>query len=85
MDYLTAANSGCEIENLFQTNYSDNGNQHLLAYTKQCTGWTSKVFVYQPGEYQPNATSGNNLQILLNAIHYLSEYRWDVIFADRFD
>jgi hypothetical protein len=84
MDFNTG-NSGCELETLFESNYSDNGNQHLLGYTKQCPDWTSKVVVYQPGEYQPNATSGNNLQILLNAIYYVSGYRWDVLFADDFD
>ncbi len=84
MDFNTG-NSGCEIENLFQSDYSDNGNQHLLGYTKQCPNWTSKVVVYQPGEYQPNATSGNNFQILLNAIYYLSTYHWDVIFNSDFD
>lgn len=84
MDF-NAGNAGCEIENLFESNYSDNGNQHLLSYTKQCENWTSKVFVYQPGEYQPNATTGNNFQIMLNAIYYLTEYRWDVIFEATFD
>jgi hypothetical protein len=84
MDFNTG-NTACEIETLYESNYSDNGNQHLLSYTKQCPNWTSKVFVYQPGEYQPNATSGNNLQILINAIYYLSEYRWDVIFASNFE
>ena len=85
MEYLPVANSGCEIENLFQTNYDVNGNQHLLAYTKQCPNWLSKVVVYQPGEYQPNATSGNNFQILLNAIYYVSNYHWDIIFTDGFE
>jgi len=84
MDFNTG-NTGCEIENLFESNYSDNGNQHLIGYTKQCPGWTSKVFVYQPGEYQPNSTTGNNFQILLNAIYYVTEYRWDVIFESSFD
>lgn len=84
MDYNNG-NSGCELETLFESNYSDNGNQHLLGYSKQCPGWLSKVVVYQPGEYQPNATSGHNLQILLNAIYYVSGFRWDVIFADDFE
>ena len=84
MDFNTG-NSGCELETLFESNYSDNGNQHLLGYSKQCPDWTSKVVVYQPGEYQPHATSGNNLQILLNAIYYVSGYRWDVLFANDFD
>ena len=84
MDF-NAGNAGCDIENLFQSNYSDNGNQHLLGYTKQCPGWTSQVMVFQPGEHQPTATSGNNLQVLLNAIYYLSDYRWDVIFQSDFD
>ncbi|WP_223788232.1 hypothetical protein [Marinicella meishanensis] len=84
MDF-NSGNSGCEIEPLFQSNYSDNGNQHLLGYTKLCPGWTAPVMVYQPGEYQPNATSGNNLQILLNAIYHLSDFRWDVIFRTTFD
>lgn len=84
MDF-NSGNSGCDIETLFESNYSDNGNQHLLAYTKQCDDWNSKVFVYQPGEYQPHATTGNNFQILLNAIFYLSANRWDIIFKNSFD
>lgn len=84
MDF-NSGNTGCEIDPLFESNYADNGNQHLLGYTKQCPNWTSKVFVYQPGEYQPNATTGNNFQILLNAIYYLTDYRWDIIFASDFD
>ncbi|MGJ8662604.1 MAG: hypothetical protein ACSHWU_03090 [Marinicella sp.] len=84
MDF-NSGNDGCEIETLFETNYDVNGNQHLLGYTKQCPGWLSKIFVYQPGEYQPNATSGNNFQILLNAIYFLTEFRWDVIFTSSFD
>ncbi|MCB1582194.1 MAG: hypothetical protein R3E90_12630 [Marinicella sp.] len=82
---FNTGNNGCDIDPLFESNYADNGNQHLLGYTKQCPNWTSKVFVYQPGEYQPNATSGNNFQILLNAIYYLSDSRWDVIFSGSFD
>lgn len=84
MDF-NSGNVDCAIETLFETNYDVNGNQHLLGYTKQCPDWRSKIFVYQPGEYQPNATSGNNFQILLNAIFYLSEFRWDVIFTSNFD
>lgn len=81
---FNSSNNGCEIEPLFQSNYTDNGNQHLLSYTKQCPEWTSKVVVYQPGEYQPNATSGNNFQVLLNAIYYLADYHWDIIFKHGF-
>lgn len=84
MDFNTG-NSGCDITPLFESNYSDNGNQHVLGYTKHCPGWHSQVFVYQPGEYQPNATSGNNFQVLLNAIYHLSDGRWDVIFRSPFD
>lgn len=84
MDY-NAGNTGCELVTLFESNYSDNGNQHLLGYTKQCPGWNAQVVVYQPGEYQPHATSGNNLQILLNAIYHVSDFRWDVVFASDFD
>jgi len=84
MDF-NSGNAGCEIDNLWQSNYSNNGNQHLLGYTKWCPGWTAQVFVYQPGEYQPHATSGNNFQILLNAIYHLSDFRWDVSFRTDFD
>ena len=82
---FTQTNSGCEINVLFESDYVDNGNTHLLSYTKQCPTWKSKIFVYQPGEYQPNAFSGNNYQILLNAIYYLSDNRWDVIFSNNFE
>ncbi len=85
MDFLSASNVGCEIEQLFQTNYDVNGNQHLLGYSKQCPNWLSKVVVYQPGEYQPNATSDRNFQILLNAIYYVSDFHWDLIFKHSFD
>ncbi len=84
MDFNTG-NSGCELVPLFESNYSDNGNQHLLSYTKQCPGWLSQVVVYQPGEHQPTATAGNNFQILLNAIYHVSHFHWDVIFANDFD
>ncbi|TDR20372.1 hypothetical protein [Marinicella litoralis] len=84
MDFNLGATS-CDIENLFESNYPDNGNQHLLGYTLQCPDWLSKVVVYQPGEYQPNATTGNNFQILLNAIYHVTAYRWDVIFTAGFE
>jgi hypothetical protein len=81
MDFNTA-NMGCDIKPLFESDYSDNGNTHLLSYSKFCPNWHSQIFVYQPGEYQPNALSGNNYQILLNAIYYLSAHRWDIIFSN---
>ncbi|MFC3192715.1 hypothetical protein ACFODZ_00545 [Marinicella sediminis] len=84
MDFNNA-NNGCVLETLFESNYSDQGNQHLLGYTKQCPDWQSKVVAYQPGEYQPHATNGNNLQILLNAIYHVTDFRWDVIFASNMD
>lgn len=77
---------GCDISILYESDYVNNGNQHLLSYLKWCPGWGSQIFVYQPGEYQPNALSaGNNFQILLNAIYHLTNGRWDVIFRDDFD
>ena len=83
---FNSGNAGCDISILYETDYVDNGDQHLLSYLKWCPGWGSQVFVYQPGEYQPNALgAGNNFQILLNAIYHLTEARWDTIFADAFD
>lgn len=84
MDFNTG-NTNCDVKVMYESDYVDNGNAHLLSYLKQCPNWRSQIFVYQPGEYQPSAFSGNNFQILLNAIYYLSEYRWDVIFASDFD
>jgi hypothetical protein len=78
-------NTGCQLKVLYESDYNDNGNTHLLSYTKFCSGWGSQIFVYQPGEYQPNALSGNNLQILLNSIYYLTAHRWDIIFSNRFE
>ena len=81
---FNSGNTGCEIQTLFESDYVNNGQTHLLSYIKQCSGWQSQLFVYQPGEYQPNATTGNNFQILLNAIYFLSENRWDIIFTNSF-
>jgi hypothetical protein len=81
-------NSGvidCNIQILFESDYVNNGANHLLGYLKYCPNWNSQLFVYQPGEYQPNALSGNNFQILLNAIYHLTEFRWDVVFANPFE
>lgn len=75
----------CNKKILFESDYVNNGNQHLLGYTKYCDNWLSEVFMYQPGEYQPHAFSGNNFQILLNAIYYLSNNRWDIIFSSGFE
>ncbi len=84
-EFIASVNDECDIKVLYESDYANNGNQHLLSYTKYCSNWQSQIFAYQPGEYQPNAFSGNNFQILLNAIYYLSEYRWDVIFKSGFD
>ncbi|WP_395373292.1 ThuA domain-containing protein [Marinicella sp. W31] len=79
-------NTDCDLSILYETDYVNNGNQHLLSYLKWCQGWGSQIFVYQPGEYQPNALeAGNNFQILLNAIYHLTGGRWDVIFKNGFD
>ena len=85
MDF-NKGNSGCDISILYESDYVNNGNQHLLSYLKWCPGWGSQIFVYQPGEYQPNALgNGNNFQILLNAIYHLTDGRWDVIFQNDFE
>lgn len=82
---FNSGNTGCDIQPVFESDYQQNGGNHLLAYSKHCPLWKSQVFVYQPGEYQPNALSGNNFQILLNAIYYLSAYRWDIVYVSGFD
>ncbi len=83
MDF-NGGNTGCEIQVLLQSNYDAAGD--LLAYDKHCPDWRSRVFVYQPGEYQPHALEpGNNYQILLNAVVHLSHFNWDVIFRDDLD
>lgn len=84
MDF-NSSNANCDIKVLFESDYLDNGDTHLLSYSKHCSNWKSQIFVYQPGEYQPNALSGNNYQILLNAIYYLSAYRWDIILSNGFE
>jgi hypothetical protein len=69
---------------IFGSDYD--GASHLLGYTKTRIDWTGAVVVYQPGEYQPNALSGNNLQILLNAIVWAAKYaEGDLIFGDGFE
>lgn len=83
-DYNPGGGS-CAVETLFQSDYASGDGTHLLGYTRQCPGWTTPLFVYQPGEYQPNALSGNNLQILLNAIWWLSDGRSALIFSDSFE
>lgn len=72
MDFLPVT-PDCDVEVLFESNYQDNGTMHLLGYTKWCSGWASELVVYQPGEYQPQALlPGNNFQILLNALFYVT-------------
>lgn len=61
------------LEILFASDYDDNGTQHLLGFTHRRPEWAGVLVAYQPGEYQPNALddlSGNNFQILANAIVY---------------
>ena len=73
-----------EVEVIFGSDYD--AASHLLGYTKTRFDWTGAVVVYQPGEYQPNALSGNNLQILLNAIVWAAQYaEGDLIFGDGFE
>lgn len=64
-----------EFEVLFASDYDQNGTQHLLGFTHRRPEWAGVVVGYQPGEYQPNALddlSGNNFQVLANAIVYAS-------------
>ena len=52
---------------------TDSGGARLLGYTLERSGWKGRVVAYQPGEYQPNALdarSGNNFQILANALYF---------------
>jgi len=52
---------------------SDSGDPRLLGYVLQRNGWSGRVVVYQPGEYQPNALdnrAGPNFQILINALYF---------------
>lgn len=52
---------------------SDSGTPRTLGYVLQRPGWRGRVVAYQPGEYQPAALddrSGNNFQILANALWY---------------
>jgi len=63
------------IEVLFESDYAELGNTHLLGFTHREPGWLGVVVAYQPGEYQPNALddlSGNGFQILANSILYAS-------------
>lgn len=80
-DLLPAAG---DIEVLFGSDYG--AGEHLLGYAETRDEWTGAVVVYQPGEYQPNALSGNNLQVLLNAIVWTHRYsEGDLIFGDGFE
>lgn len=52
---------------------SDSGDERLLGYVLQRKGWSGRVVVYQPGEYQPNALdnrTGPNFQVLVNALYF---------------
>ena len=63
---------------LFASNYNEGGTTHLLGFTHRRAPWSGIVVGYQPGEYQPNALdnlSGNNFQILANAILYAADAR----------
>ena len=54
---------------------SNSGDERLLGYVLQRDGWSGRVVVYQPGEYQPNALdnrTGPNFQILVNALYFSS-------------
>ena len=69
---------------LFGSDYD--AASHLLGYAETRGEWAGAVVVYQPGEYEPNALSGNNLQILLNAIFWSAKYAdGDLIFGDGFE
>ena len=73
-----------DIDVLFGSDYD--AASHLLGYAQTRDEWAGAVVVYQPGEYQPNALSGNNLQILLNAIVWSAKYaEGDLIFGDGFE
>lgn len=74
--YLTINQTAGTIIPLFASNYNDNGTTHILGFVHQHQSWTGEVIFYQPGEYQPNALddlSGNNFQILANAIYIASD------------
>ena len=58
---------------LFASAGADGSAARVLGYDLHRAGWGGHVVYYQPGEYQPNALddlSGNNFQILANAIVY---------------
>lgn len=62
-----------DVELLFGSDYDENGTTHVLGFTHRRPAWAGVVVAYQPAEYQPNALddrSGNNFQILANAILY---------------
>ncbi len=69
---------------LFASDYNEASTRHVLGYEHTRSTWRGAVVVYQPGEYQPNAFSGNNFQILLNAIVHVAA-RGAVLFADGFE
>jgi hypothetical protein len=52
---------------------SNTGGTRVLGYALERPGWTGRVVLFQPGEYQPNALddlAGRDFQILANAIVY---------------
>ncbi len=72
VDFEINAGAG-NVEMLFGSDYVENGTTHVLGFTHRRPAWAGVVVAYQPGEYQPNALddrSGNNFQILANAILY---------------
>ena len=63
---------------LFGSDYNAAETTHLLGFTHRRPEWSGIVVGYQPGEYQPNALddlSGNNFQILVNAILFAADAR----------
>ena len=58
------------ITPLFASDYAENGMTHLLGYTLQQPSWRGLVVVWQPGENQLLAFTGNHFQVLLNALWF---------------
>lgn len=71
---------------LFASNYATGDATHILGYRYQRPEWQGQVVMYQPGEYQPNALdpTGNNFQILLNAIYAVAPPD-ELVFQDGFE
>lgn len=69
------------VELLFAGDHDDQGTQHVLGFTRRRDDGAGVVVAHQPGEHEPAALDpdDNNLQVLVNAIHWGTTPRLRVV------